>query len=247
MRSGTISSFHRRLTEEYLSRLLAYEVEVLSTLGWQKRMRTGEVLFDLVPVERYRMDRTLCNREKGECCVCPIDIPGRPPQTIWASWHECWVSGGEGEFTLRSASWSFFRGRFGVDRKEQLLRAEWGADADLMKGKAAQPHWHFDRHQAGAVYESSEQVTASLKETQPGDAADKLEEIGVPPRAVALEDVDLGGIHLGMGGWKNSVSCQEPKDCWQCQPKDTGDLLAWAAHTLSYMKQQLERLRPEQV
>jgi hypothetical protein len=54
-----------------------------------------------------------------------------------------------------------------------------------------------------------------------------------------LQDVDLGGLHLGMGGWDN------PGAAWSCwQRKPTEDVLVkWADSTLAYAIAQFEELR----
>ncbi len=64
----------------------------------------------------------------------------------WVSWYERWVNVEKGRFTLKTASWTVFRGREGIPRKTQILRADWdqiGAGAG--KADAGHPHWHVDQ------------------------------------------------------------------------------------------------------
>lgn len=239
-KSGTIDVFHRHLREN-LKPLLTYEVDVICPRGWEKRVAPNEVLFDLVPRDRSRMNKARRSVE-GDCVVCPINVPGFPQYTIWASWRDCWLSCGEGEFALKDACWTFFRGESGIVLKQQLFRAEW-ADVCWMGGEAAQPHWHFDSQQVELVYVPAEKVGARPDQAQAGDAVEELEDIGVSAEPVALEEVDLGDIHLGMGGWTNPDTLGESHKCWQCQPQSTRDLLVWAQRTLVYVQRQLERLR----
>ena len=245
LKPGTIDTFHRQL-RECLRPLLTYEAEVDCRAGWEKRFARKDVLFDLVPIERLRMDRANRKGADDECRVCPINVVGFPQYTIWASWHERWRSLGEGRFSLKDACWTFFRGQSGIVLKQQLFRAEW-ADVCWMGGEAAQPHWHFDSQQVELVYVPAEKVGARPDQAQADDAIEELEDIGVSAEPVALEEVDLGDIHLGMGGWTNPDTLGESHKCWQCQPRNTRELLVWAQRTLVYVQRQLERLRAVRV
>lgn len=157
--------------------------------------------------------------------------------TVWFSWHEEWSPDGPRFLDLYTASLTFFWGRTGR-KKGQVLRAEWDHKDS---GLAAQPHWHVD---AAFLLELREMlpppsIPIEFQEEGTGDAP--IEEIPSSlPANTELREIDLSGLHLGMGGWENAA---ETPDWWQRRASTGVALAIWAERTLSYARDQFRRLQ----
>ncbi len=70
----------------------------------------------------------------------------------------------------------------------------------------------------------------------------ELEEIGEP---VGLQELDLSGMHLGMGGWENHDA--HPR-CWQMEvSEDWQALVRWAERTLQSAREQFQAVRATEI
>jgi len=165
----------------------------------------------------------------------------------WAGWYEEWKCMDVGEFELVGASWTFYWGKIGrLGEEQQIFRAEW--DQVRHRGeRAAQPHWHFDAPMVMTSYAPRIPRIPPTRETEgleelPSAKAIALEEIGA---SVSPPEVDVSGIHLGMGGWRNG---NEHPVCWQLQVEDKlEDLAVWCERSLRLAREQFSDVRGKDI
>lgn len=242
LNGSQVDLFHKLLCER-AGRVLAYELaipEPANTFDWKQHSRCDKrIVFEMIATDSSIAIRFADKVVGGRCRVFPLYPRLQFDVTVWAAWADEWQPEGHDSFHLVTAGWTFFWGTPHYDNKEQLLRAEWD-NLLLRGGKAAQPHWHFDRHLVPMVYLGSDE----LGEKQP--SGETLEELRVPEddmplvqlsRGPALQDLHLSGLHLGMGGWTNS---ETHPDCWQFRVKHRDQLVRWAELTLSCATQEFE-------
>jgi hypothetical protein len=75
-------------------------------------------------------------------------------------------------------------------------------------------------------------------EELPSAEPNALDEIGA---SVSPGKVDVPGIHLGMGGWRNG---NEHPVCWQLQVEDNvEDLAVWCERSLRLAREQFSDVR----
>jgi len=215
--------------------------------NWKRVVKGSTTSFDMV----CRDYTATAERKRGG--RCPVFRPSRGPASLedqlWAGWHEEWHCEQRNEFDLIGVGWTFFWGVGGrLGREQEILRAEWDQVPDAMDqfhrrgGSAAQPHWHLDTGiMAGYSRPVSRQVPAGeppVLEELASEIESALEEIG---DSVGIQEIDLSGMHLGMGGWQNH---NDHPRCWQRQvSEDWGELILWAERTLESARDQFGELK----
>lgn len=244
---GELERFHRDL-ERRLSNLTRLHFTVKSGLqNWKGVVKGSTASFDMVCRECLAFAE---RKRGGRCGVFPLSQdPSALEDRVWAGWHEDWHCEGRGVFDLIGVGWTFFWGVDGRLRREQeVLRAEWDEvratdnQTHRRAGFAAQPHWHLDTGMmSGYSRPVSRQAPAEemkeLEELSSG-AQSALEEIG---RSTEICELDLSGMHLGMGGWQNQGA---HPDCWQARVcEDWASLVLWAERTLQSARDQFEELK----
>lgn len=240
-----IRSFHQALLNS-TSQCLGYEVKVLpSPQAWWLVSEGTRVEFELYSDQSMARAK----RKDSVSWVLQLPLPRDRNIPLWVGWREEWICMAEEQlFALRGVSWTFYWGHgLDPDAKEELFRAEWdgaekntGVTRKKKQGGAAQPHWHFDRERLGDIYTSHD----SRADFSNQDEEDLLEPALVPLESpIGLQEFKLSPFHLAMGGcWENLMRNRE---CWQ-HPLDRRILAHWAATTLVYSKDQLERWQSKQ-
>jgi len=240
--TGRIDRLHATLGRS-IRKTIGIEMTVEPTGDNWKKAASGTVVhFDMLCVEHWAAAQ---RKRGGRCLVFPLN-PGRTDvdDRAWANWHEEWLCEGRGVFDLIGAGWTFFwgvEGRLGQD--QEVLRAEW--DQVRHRGQsAAQPHWHLDTGVMTAYTRprrlsiSSPGGRTDLEDLTSDQPPVPLEEIG--PRD-GIQELDLSGMHLGMGGWQND---KDHPRCWQLQvADDCSGLVEWAERTLRSAIDQFPELR----
>jgi hypothetical protein len=209
--------------------------------NWERVPAKTRILFDMFSRGCY----DFAEREiGGRCAVFPLNASLADEENqAWAGWHEEWLCVKSREYALIGVGWTFFWGVYGrLSKVQQIFRAEW--DETKYRGRVApQPHWHLDTN-IMVGYTTTPRVrrpadSESLVELPPiSDSQAALYEI-FP--AEGLQDISLGGMHLGMGGWSNHSKHPE---WWQCRVGEDWNALAdWAERTLQSARDQFEELR----
>ncbi len=235
-----IERLHQTL-ENRIHRLTRMQVSIRSRVeNWKRVVKGSTTSFDMV----CRDYMATAERKRGG--RCRVFRPSRGPASLedqlWAGWHEEWHCEQRDEFDLIGAGWTFFWGVEGrLGREQQILRAEWD-QIHRRGGFAAQPHWHLDTGvMAGYSRPVSRQVSASeptVLEELTSDTESALEEIG---DSVGIQEIDLSGMHLGMGGWQNH---NDHPRCWQREvSEDWEELVLWAGRTLESACDQFGELK----
>jgi hypothetical protein len=235
-----LKAFHTRVAA-LVGRALACTAQVIPRIdGWPDVAEDTAVAFVLKG--RTPAAGTYAERARGRSQpVLPL-FPAEAAElqaTVFAGWSDEWKKVPQDRFELVSASWTFFWG-FAYRQPHQLFRAEWD-NVRQTGGHAAQPHWHFDKELTVEIYREGRAPAAPARavgEEVAGPAAredDLLELTSVP----VLQELQLSGLHLGMGGWTN---CGEGYACWQRRPDTFDSLLCWAVRTLEHARAQFPRL-----
>lgn len=235
---------HRNLGSR-VSQCLGYQVSVSAAeAGWKRAAQGAIVVFELFsPVYTDRAERC-----RGHYChVVPVFQNLQYEPTAWTSWHEEWMSRGDGDLGFVAAAWTYYWGTYARD-KTQLFRAEWDT-LDRPRGQAAQPHWHIDRKlleivsPALAAREGGASEQGALVELETDRSVDALEELGAGLPSLsseALQELDLAHLHLGMGGWDHPGTTP---DCWRRSVRTANDIVDWADNALRLSMSELTRLR----
>lgn len=249
--SGALDGLHDWLSQKFKSRLGDERVTIV---GAEKKWKEASASSRSPAKISFRFCDVDCServtRERGEAqvvfalCRCPED-----QKCLWFGWYDEWKKVGADSYLFVGASMSFYLGYAGRD-KTQILRAEWDSTA-IRASNAAQPHWHVDT-QLMVDFESRSflpiqrddryQVVTEggLEELMPSQAENVLEELGASANERSVQDLNMSGMHLGMGGWRNSSS--HPA-CWQCPIEDHAQLIDWADFTLASVCDQFVRVR----
>jgi hypothetical protein len=219
--------------------------------GWKRVVKGTRVSFEMV----CRGHTTTATRRKGgRCPVFPVSRQEQPfDDQAWAGWHEEWHCVQHNDFDLIGVGWTFFWGRDGrLGRDQEILRAEWDQipETEHQKyrrgGLVAQPHWHLDTAIMAGYSRPATQVAHAREAVEldeiVSDTRHALMEIGPP---VGIQELDISGMHLGMGGWYNHDS--HPR-CWQMiVGEDWKNLVLWAGNTLQSARDQLRNVVVTQV
>jgi hypothetical protein len=245
--AGEIETLHHAFTD-CISDLMAMHAAIRSPVeGWKRVVKGTKISFEMVCHEHT----TAAERKRGgRCRVFPIDPSKQSLEDrAWAGWHEEWHCVQHNDFDLIGAGWTFFWGIDGRLRREQeILRAEWDQvpETEDQKrycrgGVAAQPHWHLDTAIMAGYSRPAPRVarvaeTVELEEII-SDAGPALVEIGQP---IGIQELDISGMHLGMGGWRNHD--KHPR-CWQMLVGQSWtDLILWAEQTLRSARDQFREV-----
>lgn len=242
--ASALNHLHKQLVSALQSRakIKLPDLVIVGPEGWQDYREKSRLGFQL---RSGGVTETAQRLRGGRCHV--YEFPGYDTLAgaVWFSWYEEWLKTSRREYDLVGASLTFFWGP--MRRQHQVLRAEWDA-VQHRGGHAAQPHWHIDATYliefsgllppAGpspAIAERAEPAALEELEELPTDAAPAQP----PPPTPYLQDVDLGGLHLGMGGWENPGAAP---GCWQRKPTEDV-LVTWADSTLAYAIAQFDELK----
>lgn len=216
-----IDELHRRL-EGDINRILSLRLTIRAVDGsnWPRAQVDSVVTFDLV----HRPLLTISRVRGHEVSVVPIgNVPDFLQDAIYASWWEEWTAKGRRSFSPRNFGWTFFRGIPLPNRSTQIMRAEWDHRATAPPN-SAQPHWQFDIP-----------LTATYQRMEANTTTGELVELHG-----RLEEIELSGLHLAMGGWMNAPAYPS---CWRVPVKHPAsafatDLGDWAGRTLSLARDQ---------
>ena len=240
--SGEIEVFHKDL-QGRIAAMVDQSLRISSwSESWQGAAARTRISFDMFSDAHDFAERKI----GGRCPVFPLaTAPGDNENQAWAGWHEEWLCSKSRQYELIGAGWTFFWGLYGRLAKEQeIFRVEWDETAHR-GGFAPQPHWHINTNiMIGYTKTPTARIprptgSASLVEL-PMASQPALYEI-LP--AEGCQEVSLGGMHLGMGGWVNHTKHPE---CWQCHVGEKWDALAeWAERTLRSAIDQFGELRVE--
>jgi hypothetical protein len=245
--AGKIDSLHQSFADR-INDLTALRVAIQSSMeGWKRVVKGTTISFEMV----CRQHTTTAERKRGgRCPVFQID-PNRDPfeDQPWAGWYEEWFCVQHKDFDLIGAGWTFFWGADGrLGREQEILRAEWDQvpETDDQKryrrgGIAAQPHWHLDTGVMAGYSRPTPPVARSTEvialEELASDASPSLVEIG---QVSGIQELDISGMHLGMGGWRNHEN--HPR-CWQTLlGANWNDLILWAEQTLRSARDQFSNV-----
>jgi hypothetical protein len=232
MLAAAIDRVHVGLVEIFGRMLEAANVAIVPDVEeWQDVALGTVVSFVLARSESPDFD--YAERRSGAFVPVYRLAPGVDPdaRAFWVGWYESWERADPPEggkrarktFDLLGVQLSFYWGFAGQGRKSLVFRAEWDKHyADRHPRMAPQPHWHVDK-----------KLTVDLMRDDATDA----EDLDVP--AAVVQDLDAGGIHLGMGGWKN-----RPRGAWHHDLIDETELPTWVSCVLEHARTDFERLAP---
>jgi len=243
--AGRIEAFHRLLEPRIHSLTTLHVVIRPARQDWKRVVKGLTISFDMVSRDRS----TIAQRKRGgPCPVFPVNPQSEPFENqVWATWHEEWRSLQHGDFDLIGAGWTFFWGIDGrLGWEQQVLRAEWDqvpetkGQTHRRGGLAAQPHWHVD---TDMMVRYSRPVSRGAPIAGPTE----LEELTPPSRpalqekdSTGIQPLDVSGMHLGMGGWKNEDG---HPGCWQMKvPENWAGLVDWAERTLQSARDQFQEV-----
>ena len=248
---GDIKTLHETL-EKRLRNLTRMQFSIRShDPDWEQAVKRSTTTFG-ISFDMFCRGHTEFGQRKrgGRCPVFPL---GQDPLSFedqaWAGWHEEWYCNGRNVLDLIAVGWTFFWGIGGrLGREQEVLRAEWDQLPDAIDqshrrgGFAAQPHWHLDTDvmpgYSRPVSSQSRVDDSGVLEELPFDVESALEEIG---DSIGIQQLDLSGMHLGMGGWENH---EDHPRCWQKQvSEDWGELALWAERTLESARDQFRELK----
>ena len=170
-------------------------------------------------------------------------------RAIWVAWREQWESTGDGCYRLDSLGWTFFHGMARpMSRMVQVLRAEWDLTAPAApdgadSAGAAQPHWHVDPTLTVDFPKLDQPSTASLRPPLENLAEAVAGGEVAEGEDLAIDDVSLSRLHLGMGGWDNARGGAEG---WRRPDPDAGAVAQWAVETVALAKREFQRFAVEE-
>jgi hypothetical protein len=208
---------------------------------WNRLSAGARILFEMYPGN----NGTFAERQKGgRCPVFPLKASLADEENqAWAGWHEEWLCVKSRQYGLVGAGWTFFWGILGrLTKEQQIFRAEWD-EAEHRGRLAPQPHWHMDTNiMVGYTPTPSSRRSADIdglvELPSIPDCKSALCEISPPE---GLQEISLGGMHLGMGGWSNHSNHPQ---WWQRHVGENWTALAeWAERTLRLAMDQLNELR----
>ena len=249
--SDNINSLHNNVAR-VVREVTGTHLQIVSTShrkDWESARKGSVVSFEFEPHPEHPTfaltDYIERNRGRRTFVFCLITQEQEDP-TLWASWYEEWKvdSQQDDRFDLIALSWTFYWGVYNRHRTN-IIRADWDALYVRSQG-AAQPHWHVDPSLLVNSY-------TRIRRAPDIDAADDtllelphdyggLEEIGQAP--TGLQEVSLGGMHLGMGGWNHPG---EHPSCWRRNlPTAWQEITEWVRKTLEYATDQfIEHVHPD--
>jgi len=248
---GEIEELHRALAHR-IADLTAMNVAMRGPAeDWTRVVRGSSVSFEMTSADYT----TVAERKRGgRCLVFPLNRHELSEDQPWAGWYEEWYCLGRGDFDLIGLGWTFFWGVDGrLGREQEIFRAEWDQirerdDQRHRRGVlAAQPHWHLDTAiMAGysrPVIREPPAIRSTELEEVPSDAGPALVEVASP---AGIQELDVSGMHLGMGGWRNHDG--HPR-CWQVQFGERWSevIVGWAERTLQSARDQFSEVRVAQV
>jgi hypothetical protein len=242
---GNIESLQRKI-EQRIASAIDNKVNIRTRdIGWKKAMNGSRIAFDM------SCDKFPSTAQRKRGVRCPV-FPLRSgfdllEAQIWASWHEEWHCEKRGAFDLVGVGWTFFWGFDGrLGQETEIIRAEW----DHVKhrgGFAAQPHWHLDSalmvgYTRPRPTPLPKREMSDLVELPQPEYSGRLIEIG---ESLEIQEVDVSGMHLGMGGWEHDDS--HPR-CWQfALTAELNELVLWAERTLQSARDQFMELKVTQI
>lgn len=240
--AAQLQQFHRSLGRRISGRL-PEEVELREPQDqpWHKFSGGRRVRFYL-SYSRRPYERAI-RRRGGRQPVVLLAQKGY--DGLWVGWSEEWLVQRPGFFELIGVGWTLFEGLVGVERKGQLVRAEWDQPT-ARGGGVAQPHWHFDLDVPTPAIGGASGGTAA------SDVASlELEELPALPVAYEGEvgsieqgrSTSLAALHLPMGGW--SAGGDYPT-CWQSKLADARkglrELEEWSEKVLCCLQGEMKRI-----
>ena len=240
--SINIQLFHTDIEKRIVQLTGHRNVRISSPLeDWECVFAPAPISFDMYSHDCHQF----AERDMGgRCAVFPLKADfSLEDNQAWVGWHEEWQCQRRNNFDLIGAGWTFFWGVYGrLTKEQQIFRADWD-ETNHRGGNAPQPHWHLDKRlmigyttvpRAGAVRPAR---SSSLVELPPiSDSESALYEISP---AEGLQEISLGKMHLGMGGWSNH---DKHPEWWQCHVgEDLNALADWAERTLQLAMDQFEK------
>ncbi len=178
-----------------------------------------------------------------------------PDLYAWLGYHESWafsgMVGGSRSYSFRQLSFSVYLGWKGDAVKPQIFRAEWAGYAEWSKGNlgfqaknAGHPHWQFDALESVLRKTEADEAELFLELLKEETEEPAAEEFAPQTSDDAIFDIvraqKMSRMHFASAAawWLPEAERKHAHN-----PAGVQQLRDWSTHTLTYILQELGRLK----
>ncbi len=225
-----IKKFHEEIVQ-YICDEIGWKLKIDEDFGWEEVRIGKRIEFGLSPKDNG-IFYTYPKRNRGnDRCAFMFKTGDILEHTLMSSWSEEWRKSAKKEFTLESASWSFFWGLINEDKK-QIIRAEWH-NMNSTNFQHALPHWHIDIDVVIKREQNNKGKDVNNQNTGLSELKTMIHKRKKSREIIKKDFLKLQKIHFGMGAWTNST---EYPNCWIVTDTELNNVIQWAIQTLRLVK-----------